>query len=144
MKKIIIGVSTVVILICSGLVYNHRKDESILKNQDFTPTPHIEQILSKNSSEKFAIVFYKKGCPYCRAAKAEVLFEAKQTKFPVYYVDTESKIGQKLVVEVAIKYASTITVFEQNKKVNYSYADKIAGDYVPLTHNIWQAFDLEG
>jgi len=143
MKKIIIGTGTAVILICSGVIYSHMKEESALKSQDFTPTPHIEQVLAKSSSDKFAIVFYKKGCPYCRAAKAEVLFEAKQTKFPVYYVDTESEVGQKLVVEATIKYASTITVVEQNKKVNYSYADKIAGNYVPLIHNIRQAFDLE-
>ncbi|WP_407350326.1 hypothetical protein VNN41_09790 [Lactococcus garvieae] len=126
-------------------------------------TPKIEQVFENTVAEEFAVVFYKEGCPYCEAAQEEVTETARQAPFPVYYVDTESAMGKKLISVTHIKYASTIVVFrtsqnegktihqllfsesgERKEKFSFtrwSYADKKEGTYVPLTENIKAALN---
>lgn len=164
-KKLWLGFYVLVIIVgivMSFVLFNIR---SKTENKDFTPTSRIESVFDTTVTDQFAVVFYKKGCPYCEAAKSTVLKLAPQAKYPVYYIDTQSDIGQKLIPITKIKYASTIVIFnfkqenrlpisqvlfsknyDASKEVNvkrWSYADKVDGKKVPLVNNIKNAFEIE-
>lgn len=111
--------------------------------KDLIETPNLARIISKNQSRAKAFVFFKKGCPYCRSARNDVLKESKKATIPVYFVDTNSEVGKKLVTDFEIKYASTISVVIEKKVTNYSYADKVNGKIVPLKANIKLALGVK-
>lgn len=109
--------------------------------KDLRATSNLIQKLNDNGEQKEALVFFKDGCPYCRAGKSKIESEAQKAKFPVYYVDTQSDIGKLLVKSFKVKYASTITVVEKGKYKNIAYADKINGKIIPLSDNIKKVFE---
>lgn len=134
------------------------------RNNDFKPTAYIENVFDTTVADKFAVVFYKPGCPYCEAAKNTVLELAPDAKIPVYYINTQSEMGKKLIPIAKIKYASTIAVFDfENKNQlpisqilfannskngeaaieRWSYADSKDGEKVALPENIKKAFEIE-
>ena len=106
------------------------------QRKDLIETPRLAHIISKNQADPKVFIFFKKGCPYCRSAKNDVLKESKKAMMPVYFVDTDSEVGKKLVSDFKIKYASTISVVSNKKVTNYPYADKINGKITPLRANI--------
>lgn len=135
------------------------------ETKDFTPTPQIEKVFNTTSTDKFAIVFYKKHCPYCEIAKSSVVKLAQKSKYPVFYIDTQSEMGKKLIPITKIKYASTIVVFTLKERGNlpigqvifseksdeqntftierWGYADNLGGKKVSLVKNIKKAFEIE-
>lgn len=151
----------VVAITLFGLVNIKNKTE----DDDFVPTPQIESVFDTTVTEQFGVVFYKKGCPYCEAAKSTVLELAPKANYPVYYIDTQSDMGKKLIPITKIKYASTIVIFNFNQdnrlpisqilfSKNYdesrefntelwSYADDINGNKVALIDNIKKAFGIQ-
>ncbi|EHI68787.1 hypothetical protein ACVRY7_10565 [Streptococcus ictaluri] len=39
------------------------------------------------------LVFYKKGCPYCKAGKGEVIKQLRKSKVRTYFIDVETEKG---------------------------------------------------
>lgn len=163
MKKKWIGLYIFVMIIGTIALFGLFREKNEAK--DFIPTAQIEKVFDTTRTDKFAVVFYKKQCPYCEIAKPTVLRFARKAKYPIYYIDTQSEMGKKLIPLTKLKYASTIVVFtlkaekqstigqalfssnaEEEKRFKserWSYANKIGGKKVVLENNIKKAFGIE-
>lgn len=145
-KKSIIQVVFCICCICiilfvsvTGLFFAKAKFHN---SAEFVETPNLIQHLEASGTRKEILVFYQEDCPYCEAGVTEIKAARKKTKFPVYYVNTQSQTGKILVKNFNIKYASTLTVIQSGKYRNVAYADKINGKYVPLKENIHKVFGV--
>lgn len=68
------------------------------------------------------LVFYKRGCPYCKAGKQAVISEAKKSAITSYFVDVETKEGKLLTKKYNVDYAPSIVTIRKGKSKVYLYA----------------------
>lgn len=87
------------------------------------------------------LVFYKKTCPYCRAAKNAVIKAASESDYPTFYINIQTKEGQKLVHQYDVKKAATIVSIRKGVTTSYLYAKKDnKGDFIANKQTIKEAF----
>lgn len=90
--------------------------------------------------EDMTVVFYKRSCPYCRAGKQAVIRAGKSSDLPVFYVDVETKDGQKLVSRYGIQRPFTVLKIRSGSVKLYLYAKKVNGKIVADEAAIKEAF----
>lgn len=86
------------------------------------------------------LVFYKRGCPYCKAGKQAVILEAKKSKQTTYFVDVETAEGKELVKKYNVDYAPSIVAIRQGKSNVYLYAGNKDGKKVVYKNVIKTVF----
>lgn len=92
-------------------------------------------------NENINIVFYKKGCPYCKAGMSKIKSEAKQSDVTTFYVDVESEDGNTLVDYFNIEKAATIVKIRDGKStLNYYAYDDKNGDIAVNNEYIEEVF----
>ena len=87
------------------------------------------------------LVFYKKGCPYCKDGKKEVVKYISKSKAISYVVNVDSIEGKKLVLKYDVKYAPTIVYIRGNKVSSFLYADDKNGKIYVEKEKIKEAFE---
>ena len=70
------------------------------------------------------LVFYKQGCPYCKAGKQAVVAAAAKNNYPTFYIDVESSEGQELVEKYQVKKAATVLIVRDGEVTSYLYAKR--------------------
>lgn len=70
------------------------------------------------------LVFYKPGCPYCKAGKLAVIKAAEDNPFPTFYIDMTSKDGSRLVKQYGVTKPATIIKIRGGNYRFYTYATK--------------------
>ncbi|MEE3743287.1 thioredoxin family protein [Streptococcus dysgalactiae] len=108
----ILLLSPLILLIIFGGIANNRADGQLTQKQ------YYETVVKRTVN----LVFYKKSCPYCRVAKKEIITEAKDSHITTYYVDANTKEGQKLVQAYHVKYAPTIVSIRKGHIQSFLYA----------------------
>lgn len=73
-------------------------------------------------NENVNLVFFKKGCPYCKAGKSEVINQAMKSKIVTYFIDIETKQGINIAKKYDVKYAPTIVAIRNNDYSSFLYA----------------------
>lgn len=68
------------------------------------------------------LVFYKKGCPYCKAGKSEVIKQSRKSKVRTYFIDVETEKGINIARSYHVKYAPTIVVIKNKNYQSFLYA----------------------
>lgn len=110
-----------------------RTDLTVQLNDQISFT---ETVLNKN----YNLVFYKKDCPYCKAAKSTVEEESYTSDYETFWIDLDTQEGQLLKERYGVKYASTIVALRKGVNQEYSYALKKKGRFVPNRAEIEKAF----
>ncbi|VTS22085.1 thioredoxin family protein [Streptococcus dysgalactiae] len=108
----ILLLSPLILLIIFGGIANNRADGQLTQKQ------YYETVVKRTVN----LVFYTKSCPYCRVAKKEIITEAKDSHITTYYVDANTKEGQKLVQVYHVKYAPTIVSIRKGRVQAFLYA----------------------
>lgn len=149
-KTKIIGLLVVLVFVIGGFggyMFYHQKSQT----ESFTATENIMDKLKSPDSKDAIVVFFSNGSDYSKAGTKEVLQEAKNSNYPVYYVDVDSP-DKASVISLAISNdrlyqediskinAATLITNSKRHMDIIQYADKVDGKYVPLTDNIKKAF----
>ncbi|ESR08780.1 hypothetical protein [Streptococcus iniae] len=91
-----------------------------------TQDDYSNVIVSKN----YNIVCYKKSCPFCESSKSAILKAKKKSPVTTFFVDVDSKSGQKVVKKYSIEKAYSIIVVRDNFAKVYRYALKDANGHI--------------
>lgn len=104
----------------------------IYQNQFDYDTRYSQKEYSQIKEENINLVFYKRGCPYCRAGKQSVIKASQASQIPTFFIDVESKEGKLLVAEYGVTKAATLVKIRDGVASNMIYAvdkdDKIIPD----------------
>lgn len=98
---------------------NYKNKPIISGEEQNTPNKATEAILEDNPKEKSVIyVFYKVGCSTCQAEFPQVktAINNYQGAYPVYWVNVQSELGQKLVEKYNVEHSSSVVVINQAGK----------------------------
>ena len=115
-------------LCCIFIAINWGKNANLYSNQKYTEK-NYEQIISEKNPENYNIIFYKKGCPYCKAAKKDILTYQKDSKYITFFIDADSKVGRNLVSAYSVRKAATGITFRKGRVNRYLYARKVGDTY---------------
>lgn len=88
-----------------------------------------ETLTDVTVNQNMNIVFYKKDCPYCNAAKTQVTEKSDNSPYPTFWIDLDTRDGQILKHKYSVKYASTIVSVRKGKAIKRSYAGYRNGSY---------------
>lgn len=91
-------------------------------------------------NENVNLVFFKKGCSYCKAGKSEVTNQLVNSKILTYYIDAETKQGVSIAKKYHVKYAPTIVVIRKNNYRSFLYAHGKGEKIVVEKSKIKEAF----
>lgn len=85
---------------------------------------HLTEIVYVDTVENqnVNLVFYKEGCPYCKAGKEVVVKAAKSSHFPTFYINVDTQGGQVLVDKYQVDSAATIVQIRDGKAKLFDYA----------------------
>lgn len=103
----------------SKMFTSYEKQPIISGGEQNTPNKATEAILEDNPKEQSVIyVFYKVGCSTCQAEFSQVkaAINNYQGAYPVYWVNVQSDLGQKLVEKYNVEHASSVVVVNQAGK----------------------------
>lgn len=89
-------------------------------NKHLTVQVYVDAAVNQNVN----LVFYRNGCPYCKAGKKAVIAVTEKSSYPTFYVDVESKDGQLLVEKYHVDKAATLVTIRDGKSKLYHYATK--------------------
>ena len=120
-----------------GFTISILKELAFGDNNELTADVYVDTVINQNVN----LVFYKTGCPYCRAGKKAVVTAAKESSYPTFYVDVDSDKGQQLVKQYQVEKAATIITVRDGESHFYVYAKKTSdGDIKKNQKNIKEAF----
>ncbi|MFS5460076.1 thioredoxin [Streptococcus agalactiae] len=89
-------------------------------NKQLTGQVYVDAAVNQNVN----LVFYRNGCPYCKAGKEAVINSAEKSSYPTFYIDVESEDGQILVEKYHVDKAATLVTIRDGKSKLYHYATK--------------------
>lgn len=89
-------------------------------NKHLTERVYLDAMVNKNVN----LVFYRNGCPYCKAGKKAIINSSEKSVYPTFYIDVESKEGQILVKKYNVDAAATLITLREGKSQLYHYAIK--------------------
>ncbi|MFS5704596.1 thioredoxin [Streptococcus agalactiae] len=89
-------------------------------NKHLTEQVYVDAAVNQNVN----LVFYRNGCPYCKAGKEAVINSAEKSSYPTFYIDVESEDGQILVEKYHVDKAATLVTIRDGKSKLYHYATK--------------------
>lgn len=89
-------------------------------DKHLTAQVYTDSVVNQNVN----LVFYRNGCPYCKAGKKTVITAAEKSLYPTFYIDVESEDGQALVKKYQIEKAASIIKIREGKSHLYTYATK--------------------
>ena len=115
-------------LCCIFIAINWGKNANLYSNQKYTEK-NYEQIISEKNPENYNLIFYKKGCPYCKAAKRDILAYQKNSKYITFFIDVDTKVGRNLVSAYGVRKAATSITFRNGRVNKYLYAQKVGDTY---------------
>lgn len=104
------------------------KNRDMYSNQKYTGR-NYEQVIEEKNPENYNLIFYKKGCPYCKAAQKDILTYQKGSKYITIFIDVDSKVGRNLVSAYDVKKAATAITFRNGRVNKYLYTKKVEGKY---------------
>ncbi|MFS1663436.1 hypothetical protein [Streptococcus sp. zg-JUN1979] len=120
LKKTGIGITTgVVIVSVATTIYTFNEMYQVGRNYDTHLT--AKQALDV-SNRNYNLVFYKKSCPYCQAAKQDVIKAGQKSDITTFYIDVNSKEGQRLVSTYQLDHAYTLVIVRGDKVEKNLYA----------------------
>lgn len=137
-KKIIALIISAIILVLTvvGVSFVFQK-HALDYDHHLTVDVYVDTATNQNVN----LVFYKTGCPYCKAGKQAVVTAAKESAYPTFYIDVDSAKGQQLVKQYQVEKAATIITLRDGESQLYLYAKKTqAGKITANTKNIEEAF----
>ncbi|MDG3143214.1 thioredoxin domain-containing protein [Streptococcus suis] len=102
-----------------------------------TQKEYVNTVVKK----KVNLVFYKRGCPYCKIGKQAVISKAKQSAMTTYFIDSETSQGRQLAIKYGVKYAPSIVAIRSGKAKVYRYAGDKHGQKVVYQAVIDKVFD---
>lgn len=132
MKKFLLVVGTIGMILITAIIWGFEKNNSY-RSQSEARNSVSEVIEGKRKD--YNLVFYKKGCPYCKGAMFEIVKGAVDSSLreggaETLFVDTEGKAGRELVKKYHVRYATTVVKVRNKKEVKKMvYAEKVAGKY---------------
>ncbi|MFS5614702.1 thioredoxin [Streptococcus agalactiae] len=89
-------------------------------SKQLTGQVYVDAAVNQNVN----LVFYRNGCPYCKAGKEAVINSAEKSSYPTFYIDVESEDGQILVEKYHVDKAATLVTIRDGKSKLYHYATK--------------------
>ncbi|HFV0230974.1 TPA: thioredoxin [Streptococcus agalactiae] len=89
-------------------------------NKHLSGQVYVDAAVNQNVN----LVFYRNGCPYCKAGKKAVITVTEKSSYPTFYVDVESKDGQLLVEKYHVDKAATLVTIRDGKSKLSHYATK--------------------
>ncbi|MFM1618624.1 thioredoxin [Streptococcus mutans] len=95
-------------------------DYAVNYNKHLTEQVYVDAAVNQNVN----LVFYRNGCPYCKAGKKAVINAAEKSSYPTFYIDVASKDGQILGKKYQVAKAATLITLRRGKKQIYLYAMK--------------------
>lgn len=95
-------------------------DYAVNYNKHLTEQVYVDAAVNQNVN----LVFYRNGCPYCKAGKKDVINAAEKSSYPTFYIDVASKDGQILGKKYQVAKAATLITLRRGKKQIYLYAMK--------------------
>lgn len=122
-RKLALGVITflsaivfsLVVFLMAGVLEKKTNDSEVqILNQETLTDVTINQNMN--------IVFFKKDCPYCKAGKPQVLEKSRNSPYPTFWIDLDTRSGQILKHKYSVKYASTIVSVRKGRASIISYA----------------------
>ncbi|WP_404387285.1 hypothetical protein [Ligilactobacillus animalis] len=131
-KKFFLFVGIVGIILIAAFIWGFEKNNSYRSQSD---TRNSVSEIIEGKSKDYNLVFYKKGCPYCKGAMFEIVKGAVDSSLreggaETLFVDTEGKAGRELVKKYHVRYAATVVKVRNKKEVKKMvYAEKVAGKY---------------
>lgn len=138
-KPYILTLALVIIdLMFLGVSFPILKDFAFDYNYELTADVYVDTAINQNVN----LVFYKTGCPYCKAGKKAVVTAAKENAYSTFYINVDSNKGQQLVKQYQVEKAATIITLRDGESQRYLYAKKTqAGKITANTKNIKEAFN---
>lgn len=138
-KPYILTLALVIIdLIFLGVSFPIVKDFAFDYNYELTADVYVDTAINQNVN----LVFYKTGCPYCKAGKKAVVTAAKENAYSTFYINVDSNKGQQLVKQYQVEKAATIITLRDGESQLYLYAKKTqSGKITANTKNIKEAFN---
>ncbi|MCI7677652.1 MAG: glutaredoxin family protein [Streptococcus orisratti] len=89
-------------------------------NKQLTGQVYVDAAVNQNVN----LVFYRNGCPYCKAGKEAVINSAEKSSYPTFYIDVESEDGQILIEKYHVDKAATLVTIRDGKFKLFLYATK--------------------
>lgn len=102
-----------------------------------TQKEYVNTVVKK----KVNLVFYKRGCPYCKIGKQAVISKAKQSAMTTYFIDSETSEGRQLAIKYGVKYAPSIVAIRSDRAKVYRYAGDKNSQKVVYQDIIDRVFD---
>lgn len=131
-KSCCLGLLSLITLLGILFVFDNKAEFPL--NQDF----YSQVIVNQNVN----LVFYKNNCPYCRAAKKEVVETSKKNDFPTFFIDLDTEEGQIIKMKYGVRYAATIVSIRSGNAESFLYAKKERDKFIPDRLAIRQAFSV--
>ncbi|HER0816493.1 TPA: thioredoxin [Streptococcus pyogenes] len=114
--------ASVLILALAGLGLDRIYQEYLSTHYDTHLTQKVYSDVTEDKNVN--LVFYKLGCPYCKAGREAVVSKAKTSSYTTFYIDMDTVEGQKLVKKYQIDLAATIVKIRNGNHKNFIYAIK--------------------
>ncbi|MGT2930210.1 thioredoxin [Streptococcus dentasini] len=136
-KKIWLIFLAVIIIVLSGIKVGI---SAFVKDYD----KHLSAAVYQKTvvDQDVNLVFYKPGCPYCRAGKQAVIKAAEDSPYPTYYIDVESESGKELVNYYGVRKAATVIKVRKGTSQSFIYAKNGRGkEKMADSNQIKEAFD---
>lgn len=136
-KIFLVGFIVVLFLSLAAIGMGSLLENSYVKdyNRHLTQEVYQEAVENKNAN----LVFYKRTCPYCKAAKRSVVEAAETSSYPTFYIDLDTSEGQELREKYGIKEAPTILKMRQGQTELFVYSEKNYAGKIVVRENILQA-----
>ncbi|MEX2803841.1 thioredoxin domain-containing protein [Streptococcus sp. H31] len=118
---------------CDYVLINSSGDYS----KELSATAYNDVVYKQNVN----LVFYKKSCPYCKAAKDKIIEESKGSLITTFYVDVTTADGKSLAEHFGVVKAPTIVMIRDGEVSIGYYAYDEGGEIMVDNEYIEEVFN---